>query len=71
LALDDELIGEAQRLGGFKTKKEAVNAALAEFVRRRRVEELLALFGTIDYDPDYDYKEERRRDLKRVATWDD
>ncbi len=70
LALDDELICEAQRLGNFKTKKDAVNAALEEFVRRRRVEELLEMFGTIDYDPDYDYKEERRRHAAEIE-WDD
>jgi hypothetical protein len=27
---------------------------------------LLALEGQIDFDPTYDYKEERRRDLKRI-----
>jgi Arc/MetJ family transcription regulator len=70
LALDDELICEAQRLGRFKTKKDAVNAALEEFVRRRRVEELLSFFGSIDFDADYDYKEVRQRDAERIVTWD-
>jgi len=36
LALDDKLIVEAQRIGKHKTKKEAVNAALSEYVRRRK-----------------------------------
>jgi len=61
LALDDKLIVEAQRTGKHKTKKEAVNAALAEYVRRRKQLDILKLFGTIDYDPSYDYKAERRR----------
>ena len=60
LALDDKLIEEARRSGGHKTKKEAVTAALAEYVRRRKQLELLADFGNFDFDPNYDYKAERR-----------
>jgi hypothetical protein len=61
LALDDKLIVEAQRIGKHKTKKEAVTAALSEYVRRRKQLDIVKLFGTIDYDPSYDYKAERRR----------
>ena len=64
LALDDRLIAEAQRLGHHRTKRETVNAALDEYVRRRKQLEILSLAGTIDYDKDYDYKRERRR--KRI-----
>ncbi len=66
LAIDDALITEAQEIGGHKTKKEAVTAALREYVQRRKQLRILELFGTIDYDPEYDYKEERRRALKRI-----
>jgi hypothetical protein len=61
LALDDKLIVEAKRVGKHKTKKEAVTAALSEYVRRRKQLDIVKLFGTIDYDPSYDYKAERRR----------
>lgn len=61
LALDDRLIEEARRTGGHKTKKDAVTAALREYVQRRKQMRLLTQFGTIDYDPDYDYKAERRK----------
>jgi Bacterial antitoxin of type II TA system, VapB len=61
LALDDRLIEEARSVGGHKTKKEAVTAALAEYVQRRKQMGIIKLFGTIDYDPRYDYKAERRR----------
>ena len=60
LALDDRLIQVAQKLGGHRTKKDAVNAALDEYVRRRKQMEIISLFGTIDYDPKYDYKRARR-----------
>lgn len=61
LALDDRLIRAAQRAGKHKTKKEAVNAALAEYVKRHREQRILDYFGTIEFDPAYDYKAERRR----------
>jgi Arc/MetJ family transcription regulator len=61
LAIDDRLIAEAQKLGRHRTKKEAVSAALDEYIRRRKQQEIVSLFGTIDYDEAYDYKRERRR----------
>jgi Arc/MetJ family transcription regulator len=61
LALDDKLIEEARRAGGHKTKREAVNAALDEYVKLRKQRRIVEAFGTFDFDPTYDYKAERRR----------
>jgi Arc/MetJ family transcription regulator len=61
LDIDDRLLSEALAVGGYKTKRQTVNEALREFIQRRQRLELVKLFGTIDYDPGYDYKEERRR----------
>jgi predicted CopG family antitoxin len=61
LALDDRLIRAAQKLGKHKTKREAVSAALKEYINHRKRLGILELFGTIDFDPAYDYKKERRR----------
>jgi len=61
LAIDDQLITEAKKLGRHKTKKDAVNAALDEYVRRRKQQRIVSLFGTIDYYENYDYKRERKR----------
>lgn len=61
LAIDDRLIEEARRIGGHKTKKEAVSAALDEYIKRRKQLKIISLFGTIDYDPSYDYKVARWR----------
>jgi Arc/MetJ family transcription regulator len=60
LAIDDNLLNEAVRTGGFRTKKEAVNTALREFVQRRKQREIVDLFGRLDFDPRYDFKRERR-----------
>jgi Arc/MetJ family transcription regulator len=61
LAIDDRLIAEAQKLGRHRTKKETVTAALDEYVRRRKQQRILSLFGTIEYNANYDYKRERRK----------
>ena len=64
LAIDDRLIEEAQKLGRHRTKKDTVNAALGEYIQRRKQRDLISLFGTIDYDAAYDYKRERRAKRK-------
>ncbi len=61
LAIDMELLEEARELGQLRTKKETVNLALKEFVNRRRQIEITKLFGTMETDPDYDYKKARYR----------
>ena len=60
LAIDDRLLEEAQEVGGYRTKLETVTAALQEYIKRRKQQEILSLFGTIDYERDYDYKRERK-----------
>jgi len=59
LAIDDQLINEAKKISGLKTKKAVVTEALKEYIQRRKQMEILQLFGKIDFDPDYDYKAQR------------
>ena len=61
LAIDDRLLTKALELGGYKSKKDTVNAALDEFIKRRKAKELIDIFGTIEYDASYDYKKMRSR----------
>jgi Arc/MetJ family transcription regulator len=61
LAIDDKLIEEARRIGSHKTKKEAVTTALEQYIQRHKQLQILDDFGTVDFDPEYDYKAERRR----------
>ena len=60
LAIDDRLLETARKVGRHKTKRETVTAALEEYIQRRKQQEILALFGKIDYKPGYDYKSERK-----------
>ena len=61
LALDDSLVEEAKRLGKHRSKKDAVNQALLEYVSRRKRRKVLVLFEKMDWDERYDYKKERKR----------
>ena len=61
LALDDRLLEEALKIGGRATKKETVTEALQEYINRRKQVSVLELFRSVDYDPTYDYKKQRRR----------
>ncbi len=59
LALDDKLIVEAVRLGGYKSKKEAVTQALKLFIKQVKQQRVRASFGKVDWAEGYDYKSAR------------
>lgn len=61
LALDDNLISQAQKMGRHKTKKDAVTTALKEYIAHKKQAEIIELFGTLHFDKDYDYKKARAR----------
>jgi Arc/MetJ family transcription regulator len=61
LELDDGLIVQAVKLGGHRTKKAAVMQALNDYVSHLKQEEILDLFGKVDFDPEYDHKRQRAR----------
>ena len=61
LDLENALVEQAVKVGGHKSKKAAVTEALKEYIRKREQQKIKELFGKIDYDPDYDYKEQRAR----------
>ena len=59
--IDIQLLDDALKIGGLKTRNDTVNMALEEFIQRRKAADILTLFGTVEYDTDYDYKKARRR----------
>lgn len=61
LALDDKLIKEALIIGRHKTKKAAVTEALQEYIQHHKQMEILKSFGFIDYDSNYNYKQQRKK----------
>ena len=61
LQIDEALIQEALALGNQQTEHDVVEQALREYVQRRKQLKVLDLFGTIDYDSDYNYKQQRHK----------
>ena len=57
--LDEKMVEAAVKLGNFKTKQEALNVALTEFVQRRNRLRILELAGKIEFRADWDYKKMR------------
>jgi len=62
LDIPAELIEEAQRLLGFKSKTDTVIVSLRNLIRRRRIDELKALMGSVRLD--IDLPKSRRRPKK-------
>ena len=61
LQIDDELITRAVELGHHQTKKAAVTQALTDYVHHLEQENIIEMFGSVDYSVDYDYKKQRSR----------
>ena len=63
LEIPDPLFRKAKSKAAERgqTLKQLVTEALQEYIGRRKQARIAELFGTIDYDPKYDYKKQRRR----------
>ena len=58
--IDDNLLNEAVKLGDFKTPEETLETLLREFILRKKQLEIIELFGKLDPDENYNYKQGRR-----------
>lgn len=61
LDLPEELLEEARRGLGFKSKTDTIVVALRELVRRQRIEHLKGMFGRVELDVDLDRGRRRPR----------
>lgn len=61
LSIDPKLIERALIVSGEQTKKAAVTKALQEYIARREQKRLADLFGKLEWDTEYDYKQDRTR----------
>ena len=60
VVIDDRLIKKALNYTGLKTKKEVINYALRELVRRRQRKGILNLTGKLRWEGDLDEMREGR-----------
>jgi Arc/MetJ family transcription regulator len=66
LDLPEELIEEARKALGLKSKTETVVFALRNIVRRDRLDDLKAMLGRIEFD--FEPAELRKKDRARVGV---
>jgi len=59
IVLDDDLVEEASRLTGIRTKRELVHEALKLLVATKKRLNLLEIAGKIEFADNYDYKKLR------------
>jgi Arc/MetJ family transcription regulator len=60
IVLDDELVEEALRLTGGRTRREVVHLALQELVRSRKKKKLADLAGRVQFRKGYEHKPMRK-----------
>lgn len=68
LDLPDGLVEEARRLLGFKSKTDTIVLSLTELIRRRRIDELKAMAGTIKLDLDLPASRRRPHQKREAAV---
>lgn len=61
LNINDDLLQEALAFDSQTTIEALVETALREYIQRRKRLKVLDLFGTVDYDPGYGYKQQRQQ----------
>lgn len=61
LNINEALLKEALALEDHSTIDSLVDTALREYIQHRKQLKILDLFGTIDYDESYDYKQQRQQ----------
>jgi Arc/MetJ family transcription regulator len=61
LDLPIELVEEARRALGFKSKTDTVVVALRELIRRHKIDDLKNLLGRVELDVDLDRSRRRPR----------
>lgn len=64
LQIDEALLKQALAVNHQQTEqteRDVVEQALREYVQRRQQMKVLDLFGTIDYDENYNYKQQRHQ----------
>jgi hypothetical protein len=62
LNIPDDLLSEVQKMSGEKSKTKAITIAMKEFVRQKKIKELISLRGKIKID--YDWEKEERLELE-------
>ena len=62
LNIPDDLLAEVQKISGEKSKTKAITTAMTEFIRQKKMKELIALKGKVQIE--YDWEKEEELEMK-------
>lgn len=62
LNIPDELLSEVQKIAGEKSKTKAIITAMKEFIKQKKIAELVALRGKVKID--YDWQKEETLEIE-------
>ena len=62
LNIPEDLLAEVQKISGEKSKTKAITTAMNEFIKQKKMKELIALKGKVRID--YDWKKEEELEIK-------
>lgn len=65
LNIPDNLIEEVQKITGEKSKTKAITIAMKEYIRQKRIKELIALRGKLQIDYDWEKEEELEMEAQK------
>ena len=54
LNIPDDLVNKTMRLSGSKTKTGAIVTAMKEYIRRKKLEHIMELEGTLQFSSDWE-----------------
>ncbi len=61
MQIETKLLEEVKKIGNYPNRGAAINAALKEYIAKHKRLECLKSFGTFDFEPDFDYKQQRKQ----------
>jgi hypothetical protein len=63
--IPDQLLRDVQEMTGAATRRDALIQALEDYIRRQRIQRVIDVAGTLEFD--VDIRELRNRDRKRLG----
>jgi len=66
LDIPDELISEAQKISGEKSKTKAIIAAIKEYIKQKKTNDLLTLRGNVKINYDWEKEEQKEIEAQKV-----
>ena len=65
LNIPDNLMEEVQKISGEKSKTKAITIAMQEFVRQKKIKELISLKGKIKIEYDWEKEEDLEMEAQK------